>query len=402
MPATSDDSSSTTPRQPEDIAPVGATTADRGTTTPVGEDAVPAALAPQEPFPPLPGSSRWQTLVAHFGRWGVVLACIATGVVFYALKPDVFSQLDTWRGILDQAALPGIVAMGLTVALIVGDFDLSIGAVIGLAMGVSVSLMVDRDMAWPLAAAITVALGAVVGLVNGGLVAGLNVNSFIGTLAISSIVTGFDAKVTGQKTITEGIPQGFQDLGGGQWLFQLSTLLWIAVGIGIVLWAVMGHTEAGRYMYAVGGNSEAARLAGVRTRTLRILGFMAVGMCAALAGVLLASSSAGYYPNAGLGFLLPAFAAAFLGTAVTGGRFAIVATAFAVFFLQMLQTGLTVLNVETWVVNVVQGSVLAIAVVIGSAEARARVPRRRARSSPTATPPVRSTTDPPQGAAAHS
>ena len=392
MPATSDESKSVkhgdVPVDPE--------------TTPVGQDAVPAALAHQDPFPVREGSSRWQTIAATSGRWGVVLACIATGIVFYALKPDVFSDLDTWRGILDQAALPGIVAMGLTVALIVGDFDLSIGAVIGLAMGISVSLMADHGMSWPLAAAITVAVGAGVGVVNGALVAGLNVNSFIGTLAVSSIVTGFDAKITGQKTITEGIPKGFQDLGGGRWLFDLSTLLWIAIGIGVVLWAVMGHSESGRYMYAVGGNTEAARLAGVRVRSLRVIGFIGVGMCAALAGVLLAASSAGYYPSAGTGFLLPAFAAAFLGTAVTGGRFTIAATAFAVFFLQMLQTGLTVLNVETWVVNVVQGSVLAIAVVIGSAEASARVPRRRARSSGTPAPRERPATDPPQGAAAQS
>jgi ribose transport system permease protein len=325
---------------------------------------------------PLSAVGQLQAILAKFARWGVVLACIGTGVVFYILKPDVFSNFNTWKGILNAAAIPGIVGMGLTVALIVGDFDLSIGATMGLAMGISISLMVNNHMGWVLASVLTLLVGAVVGLVNGGLVAGLNVNSFIGTLAVSSVIMGIDAKITGQHTITNGIPTGFQNLGSDTSLFNITTLFWIAVVLGIVLWLVMSHTESGRYMYAVGGNSEAARLAGVRTRRLRVIGFVGTGVCAALAGVLLAASSAGYYPNAGTGYLLPAFAAAFLGTAVTGGRFAIPATAFAVFFLQMLQTGLTVLNVETWVVLVVQGLVLAIAVVIGSAEARARVPRR--------------------------
>jgi ribose transport system permease protein len=316
--------------------------------------------------------------LALAARWGVVGACILTGVVFYILKPHVFSDLTTWKGILNQSALPAIVAMGLTVALIVGDFDLSIGAVIGLAMGVSISLMTKNHMGWVEASIITILIGAFIGVINGGLVAGLRVNSFIGTLAASSVIIGIEAKITGSQTITQGIPSTFSTLGGSNWLFGLTTIFWIAVILGVTLWLVTAQTEWGRYMFAVGGNAEAARLAGVRNRRLRVIGFVIAGSSAALAGVLLAAQSAGYYPNAGTGFLLPAFAAAFLGTAAAGGKFAIGATAFAVFFLQMLQTGLTVLNVETWVVNVVQGLVLAIAVVIGSAEAKARVARRRA------------------------
>lgn len=392
MEATSDQRGVAAPGAPTAVngpaleRPPGQPAVQRGVTG-GGADGPP----PAEATPPAVRFSAWrQLLVGRGARWGVIGACVATAVVFYILKPHVFSQLNTWRGILASTAIPAIVGMGLTVALIVGDFDLSIGATMGMAMGIAISLMVNNHMSWQLAAIITVFIGGAVGVVNGGLVALLNVNSFIGTLATSSVIMGLDAKITGQQSITNGIPVGFQNLGSGTWLFKITTLFWIAVALGIVLWIVMGHTESGRYMHAVGGNPEAARLAGVRTRWLRIVGFVGTGLCAALAGVLLASSSAGYYPNAGTGYLLPAFAAAFLGTAITGGRFAIFATAFAVFFLQMLQTGLTVLNVETWVVDVVQGLVLAIAVVIGSAEARARVPRRRLkqqaaeRSSPAA------------------
>ena len=323
--------------------------------------------------------------LALLTRWGVVLAFVGMVVTFYLLKSETFGDVDTWRGILDQAAVPAILAMGLTVALIVGDFDLSIGAIIGLAMGIVIILTVDHQMGWLLAAFIALGAGALVGVFNGLLVAGAGVNSFIGTLAMSSIVMGVDAKVTNQDTITSGVPASFADLGANRWLFNFSDLLWIAIGLGVILWIFTSQTESGRFMYAVGGNREAARLAGVRVRGLRMLGFVVTGICAALAGVLLGASSAGYYPNAGTGYLLPAFAAAFLGTSMTGGKFSILATAFSVFFLQTLETGLTVLNVETWIVLVVEGAVLAIAVILGQASSAPRVRRRRGATTAMAT-----------------
>lgn len=311
---------------------------------------------------------------------GVVAAFVVTVVVFYSLRPGTFGEWSTWRGILEASAVPIVVATGLTIALIVGDFDLSIGAVLGLGMAVCISLSAEHGVAWPVAALLALVACAAVGLVNGLLVTRAKVNSFIGTLAMGSVVGGLEAKVTDQQTISQGIPEGLVTAGTRQ-VLGISVGLWLAVLLAIVLLLVVRQTEVGRYLYAIGSNAEASRLAGVRVRTLRTWGFVCASVTAGLAGVLLASQTASYYPNAGGGYLLPAYAAAFLGTALGAGRFGIFATVFGVLFLQTLQTGLTVINISPWVVMFTQGVVLVVAVMLSQASDLVgwsrRVTRRR-------------------------
>lgn len=310
-----------------------------------------------------------------FSQAGLVVAYVVVVAFFWSQRPEVFSNWHTWRGVLDASALPAVVAMALTVTLVVGDFDLSFGATIGLSMAVTATLLANQGWSWPIAALAALACAVLIGIANGFLVTVAKVNSLIATLAMSSVVTGLDAKVSNQQTISTGIPASFTDLGTTRWL-GLSVSLWLAIVVGIVLYVMVSHTENGRYLFAVGGNREAARLAGVRTRWLRTVGMISSAAGAAIVGILLCAQTASYYPNAGAGYLLPAFAAAFLGTALGGGRFGIAATAFGVLFLQTLQTGLTVLNVQPWTVSVVQGAVLAIAVIL-STPGRLRLPRRR-------------------------
>jgi ribose transport system permease protein len=312
-----------------------------------------------------PSARRRARTLFPLARVGVVLAFLVLVAIFWMLRPTVFADWHTWRGILDASAIPAVIAMTLTVTLIVGDFDLSIGATVGLAMAVTVVLLAEHHFSWPLAAVVALLVAVAIGIVNGALITWARVNSFIATLAISSVVGGLDAKVSGQKTITTGIPTSFVNLGLNRH-FGIGIPLWVAIALGAALYVVVGHTESGRYLYSVGGNREAARLAGVRVRSLRTLGMVCAALGAALAGILLAAQTASYYPSAGAGYLLPAYAAAFLGTALGGGRFAILATAFGVLFLQTLQTGLTVLNVEPWIVLVVQGLVLATAVMVST------------------------------------
>lgn len=309
-------------------------------------------------------------------RYGLIITYILVVAFFWIQRPDVFAQLTTWQGILNASALPAIIAMGLTVTLIAGDFDLSIGATVGLSMAVVAATTAHLHWPWPVAALVALLAAVGVGLLNGALVALIGVNSFIATLAISSVVEGLDANVSNQQTISTGIPADLVQLGvvriGG---FNVAVL--VAVLVAVVLYLVVAHTESGRYMYASGGNREAARLAGVRVRWLRTVGLIVAALGAALVGILLVAQTASYYPNAGAGFLLPAYAAAFLGTALGGGRFGIIATAFGVLFLQTLQTGLTVLNVQPWVVMVVQGTVLALAVVVSAKQGKLRFSRPR-------------------------
>jgi ribose transport system permease protein len=307
----------------------------------------------------------------QIGRLAVLGTYVLLVVVLLVLRPSVFSEWSTWSAILQQSAIPIIVATGLTLTLIAGDFDLSIGAVLGFGMAVSVSLMATVGLAWPLSCVIAVGACALVGVVNGGLVTRFGVNSFIGTLAIASVVGGLEALFTGQATISTGVPQGFSSFGTKS-IFGMSIAFWVAVVVSLALFVVVAQSEWGRFLYATGENREASRLAGVRVRGIRTWGFVSGGVAAGVGGILLAAQNASYYPNAGSGYLLPAYAAAFLGTALAAGRFGVLSTVFGVLFLQTLQSGLTVLNVPPWIVMVIQGLVLIVAVMVSALGVRSR------------------------------
>jgi ribose transport system permease protein len=178
------------------------------------------------------------------------------------------------------------------------------------------------------------------------------------------VLTGVEFGLTNQDTVYDGIPSGFTQIAQGEFL-GLSNQIWIAAVIALVIWLLLDRTELGRFMYAIGGNPEAARLSGVRVLRLRMLGFIIVGLAGAVVGILLISQSASYAPNGGTSYLLPAFAAVFLGAAVfRPGEFNVLGTVVGVLFLGVIQTGLTMLDLDTWVINLVQGGILIAAVLI--------------------------------------
>lgn len=314
--------------------------------------------------------------------FGLIAAFVIMVLVFASIRGDVFSRWSTWQAILEQSAIPILVAVGLTMVLIVGEFDLSVGAVLGLGMGVAVSLMSLGGVPWLVAMGIAVLISALIGLINGLLVTFARVNSFIATLAMGSIVGGVEARFTDQQTLSTNIPPEYRAFGAA-YIGPMSLIFWIVIGIVVVLFIVARQTETGRYLYAIGSNAEAARLAGVKVRSLRLFGFVCAAATAGVAGTLLGAQASGYYPNAGPGYLLPAFAAAFLGTAIGGGRFGVLATFFGVIFLQTLTTGLTVLNVAPWIVLVTQGAVLIAAVVLAGSSSTLRRSFRFAKKSRT-------------------
>jgi ribose transport system permease protein len=303
-------------------------------------------------------------------RFGVLIAAVLTIVVFSVLRPHTFAQWSNVKNILDAAAIPAVLAVGLTIALVMGDFDLSIGATIGLTMGIAVKLMSSGGVPWELACVLTLCAGVLIGLVNGGLVSYVGLNSFIATLATGSVITGIEGKLTGDNVIYQGIPAGFGHLGTGT-LLGISYPVWIAVGVTLLLWVLMHQTEPGRYMYAIGGNREASFLAGLSVKRLRVIGFVMAGVCAAGAGILLGASTNSYYPSSGPGLLLPAYAAAFLGaTASASVKFKVLGTILGVLFLGVIESGLSLLNAQAWVVSVVQGVVLVGAVTMARLESR--------------------------------
>lgn len=305
------------------------------------------------------------------GRYGLLAVFLATIVVFSLLRPHTFPTIENLKGILEVASPALIMAVGLTVILVMQDFDLSFGGMIGLAAGASTYAIVDHGVGWILAILIVLAIGVLVGCANGFMISFLGGNSFIITLAMGTVLTGIEFALTGQNTVFSGYPSGFLKIAQGSFL-GFSHEIWIAAVLAVLVWVLLDRTELGRYMYAIGGNQEASRLAGIRVKPYRLLGFVAVGVAAAVVGLLIVSLGSSYSPNVGASYLLPAFAAVFLGAAVfRPGEFNVPGTIVGVLFLGVLQTGLIMLSFETYVINLVQGGILITAVLVSRLGAKA-------------------------------
>jgi ribose transport system permease protein len=301
------------------------------------------------------------------------LAFLVMVAIFGALRPEVFLSSRTPDIILTGVALGLPVALGVTLPLILGDFDLSVGAVASMAGGVAVALIVRAGMPWQAAIGLALLVAIGVGMVNGAVVAKLGVSAFIVTLAMASVALGIEYLFTEQKQLLLGDKlaadgttpdQAFIDLGQGQ-LLGLRTPLVIGLVMLVLCWIFTRHVESGRRMYAIGSNERAAGLMGINVARLRIVAMVAASFGGAVTGLLTSAQGAAYTPNSGGELLLPAFAAAFVGTTVfRAGRFTPIGTAIGLLFLETLSVGMIMLNLSTWALNVIQGAVLAIAVIL--------------------------------------
>lgn len=317
-----------------------------------------------------PGARRLQPGFASVrpfvAKYGVILAMIVTFTAFSLAKTDSFFTVLTLKAIPRDAAPLLVVALGATVVLIMNEFDLSIGGLLGFAGTFAVVCVSSAHFGLPLALAVVLAIlfGASLGLANGLLIAFAGASSFIVTIGMATVFQGADLQVLNQRTIFEGIPTGYVKIASGTFL-GFSNQVFVALAVLAVLWWFLEHSEIGRYMYAIGGNAEAARLSGLRVRELRTLGFVLSGACAGVAGVLVSAQASAANPNSGLGFLLPAYAAAFLGSTMwRPGVFTAVGTLLGALFLQIIQTGLSLFNLSGAIVLMIQGGILAAAVLI--------------------------------------
>jgi ribose transport system permease protein len=293
--------------------------------------------------------------------------------------PHLFLQESTLVAILNNGTVVALVAVALTLPLATGVYDLSVGATLAFAGVVAGWLQVQHGVPLPLALLAAVATGAVVGAINAFLVVRLRINSLIATLGMSTILLGLTSGVSGNQQIA-GLSAGFLKLAGAQFL-GLSLGAYYLAALALALYFALEHTPAGRYLYATGGNAEAARLAGVATGRYVSLSLILCSTIAAFAGILQASIIGLASKDIGPQFLLPAFAAAFLGaTQFKGGRFNVWGTVLAVY---TLATGVKVLQLWTqkfWLDDIFHGVVLIVAVGIASYEGSVRLGNWRRRA----------------------
>lgn len=280
-----------------------------------------------------------------------ICGALAAEFVLLAATTDSFLTTANLSNVLRQNAFTSILAAGMTFVILTGGIDLSVGSIVGLA-GVFCADLLARDMPIWVAAAAALSLGFAVGLANGVLITRLRIPAFIVTLAMMLIARGLAFKYTDARTIT-GLPSGFGLLSTTATSAAV-TLVTFAAG-----WAVLARTAFGRHVYAVGGNSDAAWLSGVRVSRVKLAVYAISGVSAALAGVLVASRLSAGYPRAGEYYELDAIAAVVVGgTSLVGGRGSIWGALAGAFFIGIINNGLNLFQVSTYDQLVVKGAVL--------------------------------------------
>ncbi|MEI6873542.1 MAG: ABC transporter permease [Spirochaetota bacterium] len=305
-------------------------------------------------------------------KWGTLGGFIVLCAVFSILKPGIFPTVANWRNIIDQAATLAIVAAAVTMVMATGDFDLSVGAIASLAGVVAVGTMAQGGGGIGLGIAAGLAVGVLAGAFNGLLVAYGNLSAFVATLATMTGIGGIALLATGGSTLFAGIPEGFRFLGQG-YFGPLPVAILAMIVVVFVIWVVMERTVFGRKLYAIGGNPEATRLAGVNVRLVRLGGFVISGLGAALGGIVLASRLFSAHPQSGNPFMLNSAAAVFLGaTAFREGEPHIAGTLLGVLIMGVLGNGMNILGVNSYVQQVLTGAIIILAVLLSGLGGRKR------------------------------
>jgi ribose transport system permease protein len=312
-------------------------------------------------------SPRTKAGLGFFARYATIIGLLAMVAAFSLLSPRAFPTLLNFTNVVNQASLAIIIASGLTMAVIVGELDLSIGFAASLHGILVTGLIVGSGVPIALAILIVLAAGALVGLVNGLVVTKLKVNSVIATLGVGTVLTGLAFAYSAGVPIVAGVPEAFLDISLGRWLWGIPNNIVIMAVIVATLWVLVERTAIGQEIQAVGGNPVAARLAGISVDRIKILGFVISGTLAALTGILLASRLGSGTASAADAYLLTAFAAVFLGSAtLRDGEFHILGTVIGALIIAFAFNGLNIFGAPTYSQYVLQGAILIVAVGLSS------------------------------------
>lgn len=294
--------------------------------------------------------------------YGTIMAGVLVTIVFSILRPDAFFTVRNLINISRQISLQVIIAIGATLIMAVGEFDLSIGALASLGGVIAAKLAVAGAPIWICFLA-PVVICFVIGWINGWIVTKFNVLSFITTLGMSTILAGFTFWITGGSTVFQDIPKAFSYVGSRN-LLSIPYLSILMILFTVIFWFVMRHMAFGRKLYAIGGNETAARVSGINVRKNKKLAFAICGSMSALTGVLMASRLGSAHPTGGDGFFLSSYAAVYLGSTVfKEGIPNIWGTFVGAAILGILANGLTILQVPTYMQDILTGAIIIFAVI---------------------------------------
>ena len=302
---------------------------------------------------------------------GIIVVIAIIGAVLSALSP-VFLTPNNLRTVLLQITTNMYIALGMTLVMILGGIDLSVGSIVAMSGTLTVGFMAFNGVPLALALALGLAVGGLVGLVNGLVVAYFKLPSFIVTLATLNVARGIAYVYSGGHS-TRMMDPVFTGIGSGYlWVFPLPV---VYMGALIAIFVVLlNRTKFGTYVYAIGGNRESARLSGVPIKRVEIITFTISGLLAAFAGLVLSARMFSGQPSVGIGYELDAIAACVLGGAsLSGGIGRISGTFFGAIVIGVISNGLTLINVSSFWQLIVKGVIILIAVVIDSMKGRPNV-----------------------------
>jgi len=279
----------------------------------------------------------------------------------------VSGQFFTWENLSNvarQVSINAIIATGMTIVILTGGIDLSVGSVMALSMTFSAGAMLAGVSPW-IGILIGLGTGVAAGAINGVLIAYARLPAIIVTLAMMEIPRGLALFYTGGYP-QSGLPESFAWLGRGA-LLGIQIPIIIMAAVVAAAFVLLTCFPVGRYLYGLGGNEEAVRLSGVRVERYKLLAYVLSGATAALSGLVLSSRLMSGQPNAGLGFELDAIAAVVLGgTAITGGRGSIIGTLIGALTLGVLNNGLNLMGVSPYPQKIVKGLIILLAIYVGS------------------------------------
>ncbi|WP_145606617.1 ABC transporter permease [Yersinia intermedia] len=320
---------------------------------------------------PLADAQPWRHQLFDFlYKWGMLLTVVAL-IALFGLASDNFLDPNNIINILRSIAIVTVIAIGVSISLSIGGFDLSVGSTASLANAIVVSLFVWYGFGTTGAIILTLLICTLVGLFNAFLIVVLKIPDMLATLASLFVIQGvamtysYGGSITQNMLLPSGdmaegvIPEMFSALG------QVPVIVLIMLAVTIVVQLYLSLTKHGRRMYAIGGNPEAARLAGIRTVHYRVLAYVLSSLLAALGGILLASRIGSSQVNAGGGYLMDAVAAAYIGFSLAGsGKPNAFGTLIGAVILGVLQNGLVMLSVPYYAMDIIKGLVLAMALAL--------------------------------------
>lgn len=299
-------------------------------------------------------------------RYGLVGLTVAIAIFFYIMRPETFGTMNNLRAILTRQAVLLLIALGVMIPLIVGEFDLSVTGTMGLTGILLAGLPGRTSLPTVLVVLVALALGVLVGVVNVFLITRLRVNSIVATLGTGTIVGGIVFWFSGGRVLFEDFPDELVTIAVGTW-FGIPKSAVYATVVAIVLWYFLTHTPYGYFMYARGSNREATHILGLPARRMASLGLIIGAILGALAGLLQVSTQGAGHPELGPPFLLPAFATVFLGaTTLKPGRFTVQGTVTGVLFVAIGVSGLQLMGVPFYVEPIFYGCALIVAVSLST------------------------------------